>query len=218
MNGNSAKSLYKITILIIVIALFLFGCGISTTAYLYPPLIFSVEPSVISIRNDGTNYEPSEGSKQTYLGVNIYYRIFQVRQDAEAVHIQLTNASSTYDGNPDAFMNYAEGQGFVYMREATNSSQPSITIAPTDENRHIISTSSWELDNDSSYILERNINRQENSFLEKNFDADDPDYKGADSTGGGSFYMVLFAVSYGEDTIGAAVYSDPVVATSILEF
>jgi hypothetical protein len=30
--------------------------------------------------------------------------------------------------------------------------------------------------------------------------------------------MVLFAVSYGEDSIWAPVYSDPFIADSILEF
>lgn len=215
MSGKGTKSLCKITILALGLALSLLSCGISTTAYLYSPLTFSVTQADISISNDGANYEPSEGSNQTFLGIDIYYRIFQNRPDAVIVHEQLISAGDRYDGNPDAFMDSTETSGFYHMRKASNSAQPSVTIAANDYSLHTISTTSWKFDD--SVQLVRNISRPENSFPEKNFDAGDQDYKGNASIGG-TFYMVLFAVSYGQDTIGAPVYSDPVVATSILQF
>jgi hypothetical protein len=221
LRGKGAYSIYINKILIFLPAIFLYGCGISTTVYLYPPQDFSVSStsSEISIKNNGSNYEPSEGSKQTFLGIDIYYRIFQNRGDADTGLSQLISSADTYDGNPDAFINYAETQGFYYMRKALISTRPTIEIAPVDardSSLYTISVSSWKLDD--SILLLRNINRLENSFSEKNFVTSDPDYEGDDSTERGTFYMVLFAVSYGVDTIGAAVYSDPVIATTILEF
>ena len=219
MRGKGVNSLYVKIMLALGFALLGSGCGISTTAYLYPPLDFSVDQSSITIRNNGLNYESSEGVNQTFKGINIYYRIFQNKSDAQGKQNNLLTSKKGYEGNPDAFMNYAETQEFCYMRKATSSAQPTVIIAANNESLHTISTTTWELDNDSTYILVRNINRPENNFLEKNFDkADDQDYTGDDSTGGGTFHMVLFAVSYGEDSIGAPVYSDPFIADSILEF
>lgn len=221
MRGKGVNSLYGKIMLALGFALLWSGCGISTTAYLYPPLDFSVDQSSITIRNNGLNYESSEGVNQTFKGINIYYRIFQDKSNAQGKQNDLLTLKEGYEGNPDAFMNYAETQGFCYMRKATSSAQPTVIIAANNESQHTINTTTWEekgLDNDSNYILVRNINRPENNFLEKNFDADDQDYTGNDSTGGGTFHMVLFAVSYGEDSIGAPVYSDPFIADSILEF
>jgi len=219
VRGKDVNSLYGKIMLALEFALLWSGCGISTTAYLYPPLDFSVDKSSITIRNNGLNYESSEGVNQTFKGINIYYRIFQDKSNAQGKQNDLLTLKEGYEGNPDAFMNYAETQGFCYMRKATSSAQPTVIIAANNESLHTISTTTWELDNDSNYILVRNINHRpnENNFLEKNFDADDQDYMGNDSTGGGTFHMVLFAVSYGQDTIGA-IYSDPVIATTILEF
>ncbi len=217
MSGKGANSICRKALITLLLAIPFAGCGISTTAYLYAPLNFSITPSAISIRNNGLNYEPSEGSDQTFLGIDIYYRIFQNRQDAETALSTVSSLRDGYLGNPDAFINYVEAQeDFCYMRKAATSARPGLEISPaSDESPHTIDTSSWKLD--GTVQLVRNISRPENSFLEKNFNEDDQDYEGSTSIGG-TFSMVLFAVSYGQDTIGAPVYSNPVVASSILEF
>jgi len=218
LRGKGENYLYGELLIASLFALIYSGCGISTTAYLYPPASLVVSGSQITVQNDGANYEPSEGSNQTFLGIDIYYRIFQNSSVAESRRNQLSSWSAMYDGNPDSFISSAESAGFRVMRKTSTSSRPTIALADaSDESLHTIITSTWILDG-GVQVVRDGYTSPKRDFSEKIFSSTDQDYEGADSSGVGTFYIVLFVVSYGEDTIGAAVYSDPVVATSILEF
>lgn len=218
MRGKGVNSLYGKIMLALGFALLWSGCGISTTAYLYPPANLIVSGSQISVQNNGANYEPSEGLKQTFKGIDIYYRIFQNNLAAGNLKSDLiTRASSTYYDSPDAFISYAEGRGLCIMRKATGPARPTVDMEASDESLHTIVTSTWILD-DGTQVVRDGFTSPKNDFSEKTFASTDQDYEGEASSGGGTFYLVLFAVSYGEDSIGAPVYSYPVIASSIVEF
>jgi hypothetical protein len=216
LRGKGTKYRWNNIIFALFLVTLIAGCGISTSAYLFSPLRFDVSNSQLSVQNDGANYEASEGSAQTFKGIDIFYKIFQDNARASVELTQLNDWTSIYYGNPEAFISRAKTNGFIPMRKDSTAMQPLIGLVATDESLHTIETSNWKLD--GSVQVVRNITRSQNSFLEKNFADDDPDYNGANSIGGGTFYMVLFAVSYGEDTIGAPVYSDPFIALNILTF
>ena len=210
MRGKGAKSLYKITILIVGIALSLYGCGISTTIVLFPPEIV-VSSSQISIWNDSANYEPSEGLDQTFKGIEIFYRIFKDSTDANAATDTLNQKISYYPNDPHEFMNFATGeqQKFLRMRSSTNTISPLLTISATDTNQYTIKLSTWEMNDISNTKVIRNINRFNNTnFEDRYFLQTDEDYSGPNSIKEGDYFIVCFAVAYGE-YIGEEFYSIP---------
>ncbi len=193
------------------------ACGISTLVYLEPPAIF-VSNSQISVRNNSGNYFPSEGSSQTFKGIEIYYRVFKERTAAETAFANLNSYASQYQNYPDYFMSTAINAGFTRMRRRSDRNRPLISIAANNTGLYTVSLTSWDLSDDANNVLfsvVRDIPADSSrlAFQERNFQADDDDYQGETWIGGGPFYIVCFAVSFGEDSsgssIGAPIYSVP---------
>lgn len=204
------------------------GCGISSPAYLEPPAI-SVSNSQISVRNSSGNYFPSEGSNQTFKGIEIYYKVFQLRSAAESAFTSLSSYASQYQDYPDYFMTAAGNAGFTRMRRASDRNRPLISIGADNTKLYTVSLSSWDLLDDAYNVLfpvVRDITADSSrlAFQERNFQAGDVDYQGDTWIGGGPFHIVCFAVSFGEDTsgtsIGAPIYSVPSFAqnSTIIEY
>jgi len=204
------------------------ACGISSIAYLEPPYI-SVSNSQISVRNNSGNYFPSEGSSQTFKGIEIYYRVFEERTVAETAFISLNSYASQYQNYPDNFMSNAINDGFTRMRRASDRNRPLISIAANNTGLYTISLTSWDLSDDANNVLfsvVRDIPADSSrlAFQERNFQADDVDYQGETWIGGGPFFIICFAVSFGEDSsgssIGAPIYSLPSFAQNswIIEY
>lgn len=218
MRGKGYISLIRKQLLTTLL-LSLIGCGLSTSIYLYFPQDFTITQTNMSVKNDPRNYEASEPVlNQTFKGIDIYYRVFQNQATAQNVHDQqLENLKNVYDGNPNAFIQSVEDSlEFRLMRNATNSSRPLISMLANDESEYIISIKDWKINSGDSVL--RDITRPEKSFLLKDFKKADEDYTGEDLTGIEDVYLVAFAISYGKDTVGASVYSDPFIALNILAF
>jgi len=225
-------------VICLAFALLAAGCGLPTVAYLYPPDM-SVDSAVIRVANDSRNYESSEGTSQTYKGIEIFYRIYQNENSASAmVSTTLPDLVDSYADNPDSLMNLLTGSSYKFsrLRNSYSRSEPLIPIDASDESSfyiNISSTADWVLTDDSSIplldsssndisIIVRTLDSTSSDvrFFEKDFNSGDDDYNGTTGSGSDTYYIVLFSVSYGLDqsTIGQTVYSMPYIPTSYVEY
>lgn len=146
-------------VICLAFALLAAGCGLPTVSYLYPPQDMSVENAIISVANDSRNYESSEGTSQTYKGIEIFYRIYQNENSASAmVSTTLPDLVDSYADNPDSLMNLLTGSSYKFsrLRNSYSRSEPLIPIDASDESSfyiNISSTSDWVLTDDSSTPL-----------------------------------------------------------------
>jgi len=217
-------------VICLAFALLVAGCGLPTVAYLYPPDM-DVNNTIISIQNDSRNYESSEGSSQTYRGVEVFYRVFQNETSASTITATLNDYLGTYSDNPDGFINLVTGSTYKFgrLRNSNNRSQPLIPIDASDGSTFYIqlkdfnSASDWILTDsnnvplssgsvDISHIIRTlDSSSSETSFYKKDFKASDDDYSGSTGSVTDTYYIIFFAVSYGIDqaTVGQTVYSIP---------
>jgi len=226
-------------VICLAFALLAAGCGLPTVAYLYPPMGMDVKNSVISVANDSRNYESSEGTSQTYKGIEIFYRIYQNENSASAmVSTTLPDLVDSYADNPDSLMSLLTGSSYKFsrLRNSYSRSEPLIPIDASDESSfyiNISSTADWLLTDDSNTplldsssndisIMVRTLDSTSSDvrFFEKDFNAGDDDYNGTTGSSSDTYYIVLFSVSYGLDqsTIGQTVYSMPYIPTSYVEY
>ena len=203
--------------------LLLSACGLPTVAFLYPPII-DVQNSIIRLNNDSRNYEASEGASQTYRGIELFYRIYQDRNSADEILTALANLSASYDGAPDSFMSIATGSTYKFRRLRDSNAldqQPLLSISASDESNFDLDLTSgdWTFGIGSTII--RNIATTANtSFYKKDFETGDDDYAGSTSSPTATYYIVLFAVSFGIDqtTVGQTVYSMPAVPANYVSY
>lgn len=226
-------------VICLAFALLVAGCGLPTVAYLYPPMDMDVKNSVISVANDSRNYESSEGTNQTYKGIEIFYRIYQDANVASTmVSTTLPDLVDSYADNPGSLMSLLTGSSYNFsrLRNSYSRSEPLIPIDASDESSFFIninSTADWLLTDDSSTpLLDSNSNdisiivrtldstSSNISFYEKDFNTGDDDYNGTGGNSSDIYYIVLFSVSYGQDQseIGQTVYSMPYIPTSYVEY
>ncbi len=226
-------------VICLAFALLAAGCGLPTVAYLYPPQYMSVDNAGLSVKNDPRNYESSEGTSQTYKGIEIFYRIYQNENAASAmVSTTLPDLVDSYADNPDSLMSLLSGSSYKFsrLRNSYSRSEPLIPIDASDESSfyiNISSTADWLLTDDSNTplldsssndisIMVRTLDSTSSDvrFSEKDFNAGDDDYNGTTGSSSDTYYIVLFSVSYGLDqsTIGQTVYSMPYIPTSYVEY
>jgi len=225
----------------VALSLLIASCGLPTVTYLYPPVYFSVDNSGIGVKNDSNNYDDSEGSAQTYRGIEIYYRVFSSATSAASVIDSLNSIASSYSDEPDTFISVATGTSYKFsrLRNTYSSTTPLIPIDASDESQYYLSFSrsaNWTLTNENGVALtdsdgndisqitrtlDSNPNVSSLSFFEKDFNvgtaSSDYDFAGTVSTtSSDTVYIVFFAVSYGIDqnTVGQTVYSAPYIASS----
>ncbi len=225
----------------VTFCLLIASCGLPTVTYLYPPVSFSVDNSGIGVKNDSNNHDDSEGSAQTYRGIEIYYRVFSSAATAASVIDSLNAIASSYSDEPDTFISAATGTSYKFsrLRNTYSSTTPLIPIDASDESQYYLSfsrSSDWTLTNENGVALtdtggndisgitrtlDSNPNASSLSFFEKDFNvgtaSSDYDFAGSVSTtSSDTVYIVFFAVSYGIDqnTVGQTVYSAPYIGSS----
>jgi hypothetical protein len=216
------------------------SCGLPTVTYLYPPDI-SVDKAALSVSNDPNNYDSSEGSSQTYKGIEIYYRVYTSSSAAASIIVTLNSLADSYGDEPDSFISAATGTyKFSRLRNTYSSTTPLIPIEADDASRYYIafsSVSDWTLTDENgdsmndgnghdiskiTRTLDSNPNSSSLSFYEKDFNvsasATDSDYAGSASASASD--TLFFAVSYGIDqsTVGQIVFSAPYIASSYAEY
>jgi len=223
MTGKKIKRGYYFFCSIVSV-LTLSTCGLPTVAYLYPPYMNVNGNASIRLNNDSRNYEASEGASQTYRGIEIFYRIYQNQNTAASALTDLTSLSSNYDGAPDSFMSIATGSTYKFRRlrdSNTPDQQPLLSIAAGDASNFDLNLTSgdWTFGIGSTII--RNITTAANtSFYKKDFETGDDDYAGSTFSPTATYYIVLFAVSFGIDqtTVGQTVYSMPVIPSNYVSY
>jgi len=236
---RKAKGLMK-NFLIVGLALFsLNGCGLPTVAYLYPPEDMTVDNGIVAILNNSNNYDASDG---TFLGYEIYYRIYQSPIDASTMLTKLESLKSSYADAPDSFMNAATGSGYKFarLRNSYNNTAPLIPVAIsmdiyyyltlngnsdwalTDANNEPLFGTATEAAQKRNLVI-RNITvtgTSQTSFYRKYYQTDEADYAGSTAGTSDEYYIVFFGVAYGTDqtTIGQPVYSMPFIPTNYAKY
>lgn len=206
------------------------SCGLPTVAYLYPPAEFAVTDTELTIRNNPNNYEASEGTDQTFLGIDIYYRVYQSQSSAETALTSLERLADLYEDKPSQFESVVRGSGYSFRSlKREDDSTPLLSIDSDDIANYYLRFTSlsnpWHLvDNQGTPIdkVLRNFDGSGTSsspqFEAGEFHSGDPDYVGSGSPSATStVYVVFFAVSYGQDVtssaVGQEVFSDPYIPT-----
>lgn len=216
----------------VALSLIVTSCGLPTVAYLYPPKDLTVQDNILSVKNNSRNYDDSEGTDQTYLGVEVFYRVYDSETAAENSIANLQSLSDTYTDDPDSFVTYAKSTyKFSRLRKKDTSASPLISIDAADESTYNIYfdkkaiSDDWRLTDENSNVicyvtrtLDSNANTSSASFPEKDFQYGDSDYSGSTIASSDSdVFIVFFAVSFGVDqngTVGQNVYSSPDIASS----
>lgn len=217
---------YQKAILIITLVA-LTGCGLPTVAYLYKPSDFEVGTALLTIKNSPNNYEPSEGEDQTFLGIEIYYRVYQTDAAAETALANLSALADLYEDKPSQFETVVSSSGYGFRPlKRHDGTRPFLTIDSDDISRYYLYFDEWHLvDSQSTLIdeVQRNFDESgtgsSNYFQKGDFRSGDPDYSGTGSPSATTrVYIVFFAVSYGLDITSSAtgqeVFSDPYIPTN----
>jgi len=215
------------------------SCGLPTIAYLFSPKQFIVNDSTIRIQNDGQNYVDSEGTDQTFKGLDIYYHVFDSESRAIQMLATLSTLKTTYTDNPDMFIKTVTNSTyrFARIRNTQYLTPPLIPIAdPSVEKSYYVTIhqdSNWFLSdennvalydgsNDISSLIRNFSNRSTvyPGFQHMDFLTGDDDYTSSSSVKPGKIFIVLFGISFGIDpsTIGAGLYSTPIIPTSYISY
>jgi hypothetical protein len=205
------------------------GCGLPTVAYLYPPVL-DVESAILTIRNNPNNYEASEGDDQTFLGIEIYYRVYQLQSGAETALAGLRSLADQYEDKPSQFDSIVRSSGYGFRPlKREDYGTPLVAIDSNDTKKYYLRITGlsypWHLVDDLGTPIVRILRNLDGSgtasslyFEAGEFLSGDPDYSGTGSPSATStVYIVFFAMSYGQDvasgTVGQTVFSDPYIPT-----
>lgn len=206
------------------------GCGLPTVAYLYAPSEFAVTDTELTIRNNPNNYEASEGDDQTFLGIEIYYRVYQSQSGAETALAGLASLADQYEDKPSQFESLVRGSGYGFRPlKREDFGTPLVAIDSNDTKNYYLRFTGlsypWHLVNDIGTPIVRILRNFDGSgtassqrFEAGEFRSGDPDYSGTGSPSATStVYVVFFAISWGQDVVsgavGQTVFSDPYIPT-----
>ncbi len=203
------------------------SCGLPTSDYLYPPSNFFGDNSTITLVHKDDNVS----TMTTFLGYEIYYRLFQNFDDAKTALSDILNLAATYSNNPDAFMNSVKTYSMPFYRmqksysdsgkSDIDSSKPLLPAKADIPFTFTINLSGWTVDIGNNTLVtvvrnngSSNINSAKFSLI-SNYAATDQDYSAGMISPPNSVYLVVFAVSYGTSASSLSdVYSSPVIFPS----
>jgi hypothetical protein len=214
------------------------SCGLPSIPYLYPPSEFDVSSSSIKIKNNMENYQASEGINQSYLGLEIYYHVYETQSAAGSAYNQLVSFASNYENSPSTFVKTLTGSNYRFqrLRNANSNSPVLIPVAnpalPVSYYINLSQTSAWRLtDENGAYFpsgdealstIRRNVPNRvpvDAGFHAMDFRSGDEDYTGITSLPS-TVYILMFGISYGQDpvNIGVPIYSAPSLDSDIITF
>ena len=227
-------TLFEISIVCFFIIMI--SCGLPTAEYLFPPDDFSSANGVLVIYHNKENIdEPTISS--IFLGYEIYYRVFDDKNEAEQSYYNIRNMTSS---NVIQTANYY--QYYPLKHRISASGQYSLDISPLIKKESLIKVSSnkynlnmdtqgtWTLTDEGSNTVIDSIvrNRSDTAssadivkadfYLSSEYKVGDRDYAGTISSPS-SVYIVFFAFAYGFDpSTMKNVYSDPVILEPSVEY
>ena len=229
LMSHLIATLFEISIVCFFIIMI--SCGLPTAEYLFPPDDFSSANGVLVIYHNKENIdEPTISS--IFLGYEIYYRVFDVQNDAIQSYYNIRNMTSS---NVIQTANYY--QYYPLKHRISASGQYSLDISPLIKKESLIKVSSnkynlnmntqgtWTLTDEGSNTVIDSIvrNRSDTAssadivkadfYRSSEYKVGDRDYAGTNSvTPGGSVYIVFFAFAYGFDPSNMKnVYSNPLI-------
>ena len=204
----------------------------------FPPLNLDINNNIVTIHSSIKNYEPSEGSNQTFKGIEIFYRVYQTDLAASAALKVLSDFADEYNSDPESFMTIVTNDTYRFLRlqsldlYGNIKSAPLLPLAATDDNDYFLNLNSgadWTITDssntsvftDGSTII-RNLDTSTSntSFYLKDFITGDDDFTGSTINPGDTVYIVFFAVSFGVDqtTVGQTVYSVPYIPAAYASY
>lgn len=219
--GKNGISLLGLSVLFLC----LFGCGLPTVTYLYPPIDMTVNDTIVSVQNDARNYEASEGSSQTFRGLEIFYRVYQNEASAAASLATLNSLADTYSSDPESFIAAATNDTYKFLRLRSSATKgaPLLSIDASDSSDYYLNLnldSDWTLSNGLTIIRNLDTSTSYTSFYLKDFVSGDDDFNGSTILSTDTVYIVFFSVSYGVDqtTVGETVYSLPTIPSNYASY
>lgn len=211
--------------LLLMICISIISCGIDSINYL------SEDP--ISISSDGTSsfiFSIKESGSSSYLGVELFYRIYASQADADSDKSYITAKQSETDSVPGALIEsqLKSSSGLRYLSPVVNDAIKIPILSKDDvlneDDRINLSfyTGSIEpnyfIDHDDAtfYTLKRNVSDESGdykTFLDEPVAGDDSDFRSNnDHEDGDAYYVQFYAAAYGldissfEDLYGDAIY------------
>jgi len=203
---------------ILLLLLTSMSCGIDTINYL------TEDP--VSISSDGTSsfiFSIKKPGSFSYLGVELFYRIYDSNADAIADKNYIDAKQSEINSVPGAFIEsqLLSSSGLRYIAPTVDDSIKIPIISKddvNDENDYIIlSFPDYYISHDEStlFLLKRNVNDISGggykSFIDSPPVSGDPDYRTNTTETDTEYYVQFYAAAYGldnnfEDLYGNAVY------------
>jgi hypothetical protein len=207
-----------------MIVLSLSSCGIDTINYL------SEDPIKISETTSSFIFSIQKTGSESYLGVELFYRIYASDMDADTDKNYITARQSETNSVPGELIKsqLISAGGLRYISPAVNNSIkiPIIGTGEVDNDNDYINVSfptsgqpNFYIDSDSStlHILKRNVidesDGEYKSFLDDKPVEGDPDYRSSiDDLDETIYYVQFYSAAYGldkntfEDLYGNAIY------------
>lgn len=231
-SSGSAFMPFLLPLIVLVVS-----CGLPSVPYLHPPSDFDVSPSSIKITNNMENFQASEGSDQSYRGLEIYYHAYESPSAAAIAHSQLENLASSYEKSSSSYIKIVTGTTYKFkrLRNANFDSPALIPVVnpalPVSYYINISQTGFWRITDDNnvhfpsgdtglSSIIRNVANRvpANPGFHAMDFQSGDEDYTGSSLPS--TVYILMFGVSYGLDpmTIGVPIYSAPLLDPDVIVY
>ena len=223
------KKIIPMTALLLAAVMGLSTCGLQEYEYLYPP-------SEASSSTDLVIYHNTSNISSTFLGYQIYYRIYcgtsSVTPPAAAITDASTIESSWADVYPDVVIKRLKAAGYVPMVSSSSLSSPYVTSIKPDPFLAISSSESSSsvhgiisLSSVNSGQWTKTVGSATSTTLYVRRNAKDASsnyrtfydltYSDDDCEGTGNYFWIrAYAFAYGLDNSFSPFYSTPIRLTS----
>lgn len=194
--------------------LLLFSCGLPTSDYLYPPADFSASGNnPVRLEHDTRNIDEVG---ELFKGYDIYYRIFDSKDDADKSYSDLNNNLTSGD-----IAQIESTEGYYVLVKDNDSSVPLIPVSDNTHNffyLNLYSEKTWTItainpDESETTLFSILRNKSDTATAEfyssNDYSSNDHDYEGDGISASESVYIVFFAVAYGISSSLSELYSDP---------
>ncbi len=206
-NTRHGGRAFAAATLALVSALLAGACGIDSYSYYYPP--------VVSFSGDNSLYlnHVTSNNDASFLGYEIYYRVFQEKTKADAIAAAIYSAANSSSTAPSVLLNQLTsgtfpshyGYAFNPIREPSATSPiPLLKIGEGSSFRVALSAEGdWML-----YINTASAGSAVKRASGKTFydlgqgatwDGSDADYSGSTISSSTTLYLVAFGIAYGFD-------------------
>jgi hypothetical protein len=227
MHGRTLFRLIKIYISLAILAVSMVCCGVESVSYYSPPS-FTYGGNVITLTHNTVNTE-------SFLGYDIYYRVYNDDNTAQADRTFIENASNSANSTPESVLGQVTSRGFKKMYLAAipataptpllSIASPTTAVTFTIQMPQSTQFTNWYFtkSTDASLVpteIIRCINSIGSNSFNSLYNPGDSDYAASIQAGDGTqVYMVAFAVAYGYDLTNlVSIFSFPASLYSEIKY